>query len=117
MKQPLFAHPVPLCVRVCLPDLSLQHPALNPEVEAALKQLLASPEVKAQFHDPAVHAALQEVSSSRSCMSSSSCTLVHMLHAWCRAAVCSRRVAWQWCAACLPAQAAPLCTVVGPGVC
>lgn len=38
-----------------------QHPALNPEVEAALKQLLASPEVKAQFHDPAVHAALQEV--------------------------------------------------------
>lgn len=40
-----------------------QHPALNPEVEAALKQLLASPEVKAQFHDPAVHAALQEVRS------------------------------------------------------
>lgn len=39
----------------------LQHPVLNPEVEAALKQLLASPEVKAQFHDPAVHAALQEV--------------------------------------------------------
>lgn len=38
-----------------------QHPALNPEVESALKQLLASPEVKAQFHDPAVHAALQEV--------------------------------------------------------
>jgi hypothetical protein len=46
-----------------------QHPALNPEVEAALKQLLASPEVKAQFHDPAVHAALQEVSrhDSRDC--------------------------------------------------
>lgn len=45
-----------LCVALCV-----QHPALNPEVEAALKQLLASPEVKAQFHDPAVHAALQEV--------------------------------------------------------
>jgi hypothetical protein len=46
-----------MCACVCL----LQHPALKPEVEAALKQLLASPEVKAQFHDPAVHAALQEV--------------------------------------------------------
>jgi hypothetical protein len=46
----------------------LQHPVLNPEVEAALKQLLASPEVKAQFHDPAVHAALQEVSQAGKCV-------------------------------------------------
>lgn len=49
-----------LCILLCV-VLCGQHPALNPEVEAALKQLLASPEVKAQFHDPAVHAALQEV--------------------------------------------------------
>ena len=48
-------------MHACMHVPVLQHPVLNPEVEAALKQLLASPEVKAQFHDPAVHAALQEV--------------------------------------------------------
>jgi hypothetical protein len=34
---------------------------LNPEVETALRRLLASPEVSATFHDPNVHNALQEV--------------------------------------------------------
>uniref|UniRef100_A0A383WLE2 STI1/HOP DP domain-containing protein n=1 Tax=Tetradesmus obliquus TaxID=3088 RepID=A0A383WLE2_TETOB len=38
-----------------------QLPALRPEVEAALARLLASPETSSTFHDPAVHAALQDV--------------------------------------------------------
>eukprot|EP00775_Hariotina_reticulata_P013868 gene13868-13989_t len=42
--------------------LCLKQPGdLNPEVEAALRRLLASPEVTATFHDPSVHIALQEV--------------------------------------------------------
>ncbi|KAF6251847.1 hypothetical protein COO60DRAFT_580194 [Scenedesmus sp. NREL 46B-D3] len=39
----------------------VQQPQLRPELEAALRRLLASPDTSSTFHDPAVHAAIQEV--------------------------------------------------------
>lgn len=39
----------------------LQPPQLRPEVEAALHRLLASPDTNSTFHNPVVHAALQDV--------------------------------------------------------
>eukprot|EP00882_Tetradesmus_deserticola_P003912 GHRQ01004137.1.p1 GENE.GHRQ01004137.1~~GHRQ01004137.1.p1 ORF type:complete len:253 (+),score=84.01 GHRQ01004137.1:216-974(+) len=41
----------------------MQQAALRPEVEAALRRLLASPDTSSTFADPAVHAAIQEVRS------------------------------------------------------
>jgi hypothetical protein len=38
-------------------------PQLRPEVEAALRRLLSSPDTSSTFHDPAVHAAIQDVRS------------------------------------------------------
>jgi hypothetical protein len=40
-----------------------RQPQLRPEVEAALRRLLASPDTSSTFHDPAVHAAIQDVRS------------------------------------------------------